>query len=79
MLPYMSTVSIHEAKAKLSSLIEEALSGDEVIIKRRSTPLVKIVPLERIAAGRRIGTAKGLVRIAEDFDAIPEGFEDYVD
>ncbi len=41
----METVTIHEAKAKLSELIEAALSGEEVIIARRKTPLVKIVPL----------------------------------
>lgn len=74
----VSTVTIHEAKAKLSSLIEEALSGEEVIIMRRNTPLVRIVPLEPSYGTRRIGTAKGLVEIADDFDEIPEGFNEYI-
>lgn len=74
----VSTVTIHEAKAKLSSLIEEALSGEEVIIMRRNTPLVRIVPLEPSHGTRRIGTAKGLVEIADDFDEIPDGFNEYI-
>mgnify|MGYP006271140917 CR=1 FL=1 len=74
----MHTVTIHEAKAKLSRLIEEALSGQEVIIARRNTPLVRIVPLEQPGTRRRIGTAKGKITLAPDFDELPEGFENYV-
>lgn len=73
----MSTVQIHEAKAKLSSLIEAALSGEEIIIAKRHRPLVRLVPLTEEDKARKIGTAKGRIRIAEDFDEIPEGFEKY--
>ena len=73
----VSRVTIHEAKAHLSRLIEEALSGEEVIVMRRNKPLVRIVPLEPDEGTRRLGTARGLVEIADDFDEIPEGFEDY--
>jgi prevent-host-death family protein len=73
----MSKVTIHEAKAHLSRLIEEALSGEEVIVMRRNKPLVRIVPLEPDEGARQVGTARGRVHIAEDFDEVPEGFEDY--
>jgi prevent-host-death family protein len=71
-------VTIHEAKATLSRLIEEALSGQEVVIARRNKPLVRIIPLEQPATRRSLGTAKGKITLAEDFDDLPEGFEDYV-
>lgn len=74
----MHTVTIHEAKATLSRLIEEALSGQEVVIARRNKPLVRIIPLEQPATRRSLGTAKGKITLAEDFDDLPEGFEDYV-
>ena len=74
----MSTVTIHEAKATLSRLIEEVLSGEEIIIARRNKPLVKIVPLDSSATIRKIGGAKGMITLASDFDTIPEGFEDYL-
>jgi len=73
----MSTVTIQKAKAHLSSLIERSLQGEEVIIARRNKPLVKIVPLEPAQLGeRKLGTAKGMMWIADDFDETPEGFED---
>ena len=74
----MRTVTIHEAKATLSRLIEEALSGQEVVIARRNKPLVRIVPLEQPATRRSLGTAKGKISLTEDFDDLPEGFQDYV-
>lgn len=74
----METVTIHEAKAKLSELIEAALSGEEVIIAKRKTPLVKIVPLPHVTPERRIGSAKGLIQIANDFNDTPEDFKDYL-
>ena len=74
----MRTVTIHEAKATLSRLIEEALSGQEVVIARRNKPLVRIVPLEQPATRRSMGTAKGKISLTEDFDDLPEGFQDYV-
>jgi len=74
----MGTVTIHEAKAKLSELIEAALSGEEVIISRRKTPLVKIVPLSSSLKKRRLGTAVGKIVISDDFDETPEAFQEYL-
>lgn len=39
-------VTIHAAKTNLSKLIEAALKGEEVIIARGATPVVKIVPVK---------------------------------
>jgi prevent-host-death family protein len=74
----METFTIHEAKAKLSELIEAALSGEEIIIARRKTPLVKIVPLSSSHADRRLGTARGMIQIADDFNETPDDFKDYL-
>jgi prevent-host-death family protein len=75
----MSTVTIHQAKAQLSALIEQSLQGEEVIIARRNKPLVRLVPLEPTHLGeRKLGTAKGMGWMAEDFDETPEGFEEYM-
>jgi prevent-host-death family protein len=75
----MSIVQIHEAKAKLSSLIEAALSGEEIIIAKRNRPLVRLVPLNAEETTRKIGRAKGCIHMADDFDEIPEGFEEYLE
>jgi prevent-host-death family protein len=62
-------VNIHEAKTHLSRLLEQALAGDEVIIKKAGRPLVRLTPVEAAPSPRRLGTAKGQIFIADDFDA----------
>jgi prevent-host-death family protein len=73
----MSVITIHEAKAKLSQLIEKVLRGEEVIIAKRDKPLIRLVPFAEGGSARRIGTAKGRIRIHEDFDSLPDGFDEY--
>lgn len=41
----MPQVTVHTAKTQLSRLIEAALNGEEVIIARGSTPVVRLVPV----------------------------------
>lgn len=72
-------VNIAEAKAHLSDLVRRASLGEEVVIAKDNRPLAKLVPIREESAKRRPGSAKGqILAIADDFDATPEGFEDYV-
>lgn len=74
----MPQFNIAEAKAHLSELVQKAVLGEEIVIARDNKPQVKIVPIKRPAQRRTPGSGKGQVLfIADDFDAIPEGFEDY--
>ena len=61
-------VNIHEAKSNLSKLIERARSGDEVIIAKAGTPMVRLVPVDR-PTKRVFGTAKGLIKFKKGWDA----------
>jgi prevent-host-death family protein len=45
----MGKHSVAEAKSHLSSLIDRALDGDEVIITRHGTPVVEIRPVVKQA------------------------------
>ena len=38
-------VTVHAAKTQLSRLIEAALAGEDVVIARGSTPVVRLVPV----------------------------------
>ena len=38
-------VDVHTAKTQLSKLIEAALAGEDVVIAKGSTPVVKLVPV----------------------------------
>lgn len=70
-------VNISEAKAKLSSLVARALAGEEVVIARDNTPLLRLVPIEKERSRRRPGSARGLVEMSPDFDSPVPGWEDY--
>ena len=66
-------VGVSEAKTNLSRLLEKAMAGEEVIIKRSGRPLVRLTPVKpasgRSAPFRRqIGTAKGQFVVPDDFD-----------
>lgn len=74
----MSKFNIAQAKARFSELVQKAMLGEEVIIAKDNKPVLKLVPLEKPKQPRKPGSAKGKIWMAEDFDAIPEGFEDYV-
>jgi antitoxin (DNA-binding transcriptional repressor) of toxin-antitoxin stability system len=73
----MKPVKMHEAKTNFSRIITLVEGGEEVVIKRDETPVARIVPYAVGAQGRKAGALKGKIRIAPDFDAIPDGFDDY--
>ena len=43
----MAAYNIYDAKTNFSSLIEKAVSGEEVLIAKAGRPLVKLVPLAK--------------------------------
>lgn len=67
--------NVAEAKAHFSTLVRLALQGEEVVIARDNKPLLKLVPVA--VQSRAPGTAKGRIRIADDFDAPLADFGEY--
>jgi prevent-host-death family protein len=45
------SVGMHEAKATLSRLVDAAESGEEVVITRRGTPVVKLQRRRALSVG----------------------------
>lgn len=64
----MKTVNIHAAKTHLSSLVEEALKGEEVIIAKAGKPLVRLTPVATKKVDRKPGRMKGLIEMHPNFD-----------
>jgi len=64
--------NIHLAKSQLSRLIERAVAGEEVIIAKAGMPVARLVPYVQKKRPRRLGLLKGRIRIARDFDQVPE-------
>ena len=68
----MHITNISEAKAQLSALIEQVLAGHEVVIGKAGKPVARLVPFERSKEDRRPGALRGKIRIADDFDELPD-------
>jgi len=68
----MIETSITNAKAHLSSLVEAAIRGEDVILDRGGKPVARIVPFRDPRKVREPGGLEGLV-IPDDFnDPDPE-------
>ncbi len=65
-------VNVYEAKTQLSRLIDRALAGEDVVISRAGKPMVRLVPVPTKPARRTPGSARGQIRLASDFDDLPD-------
>ncbi len=65
----MSVVNVHEAKTRLSNLLERVQAGEEVVIAKAGHPVARLIsytpPRREITPP---GAMKGEIRIDEDFD-----------
>ena len=62
------TVNLYEAKTLLSSLVDQAADGKEIVIAKNGHPMAKLVAF-REKPKRKPGRLKGKIWIAGDFDA----------
>jgi antitoxin (DNA-binding transcriptional repressor) of toxin-antitoxin stability system len=67
----MRTVNMLQAKSSLSRLVEAIEQGQEreIIIARNGRPAAKLVPMDALAPGQRIGVAAGIFKVPESIDA----------
>jgi antitoxin (DNA-binding transcriptional repressor) of toxin-antitoxin stability system len=76
----MQTMPLEQAEGHLAEIVEKLSPGEEVVLTRGDKPVATLRATP--APPReppRFGTLKGsILSIAPDFDAIPEGFEDYL-
>ena len=76
----MKLVNVYEARGQFSKLLDEAEAGEEIVIARNGTPVVRLVPVT--APKRRLGRWQGQVpSLADDEwtasdDAVKEVFSE---
>lgn len=75
----MIRITLQNAKTHLTKLLKNVKKGEEVIITDRDEPIAKLVPIIDIASKskRKIGSARGRIKIADDFGSVPEDFKSY--
>jgi len=66
----MSPVNMLQAKSSLSRLVEAIEQGQEreIVIARNGRPAAKLVPVDTVPAGKRIGIAKGKFKVPDSID-----------
>lgn len=67
----MQAVNMLQAKSSLSRLVEAIEQGQEreIVIARNGRPAAKLVPVNTIPVGQRIGVAKGKFEVPNTIDA----------
>ena len=70
----METVNIHDAKSRLSKLLEGVTQGKPFIIAKAGKPIARVVGIDAPEAGqvKRLGFLTGQVAVPDDFDRMGE-------
>ncbi len=74
----MHQVNLAEATSHLPDLINTAISGEVVFIIKNDQQVVQLVPVVPPQRRPQFGSAKGLIVMADDFDAPLADFGEYM-
>lgn len=75
----MSSVTLQEAQTHLPDLLDRLQPGEECTITKAGVPLAQIKKAELTLWPCKAGSAKGMIRIAADFDEPLEEFKEYME
>ena len=66
-----STITLSDAKARFSEVVERAVNGEEFVVTRMGRAAVRISRFEDRKPRRKLGDLAGQIWIADDFDDWP--------
>jgi prevent-host-death family protein len=69
-------VNLHQARTRLSQLVERAARGEQIVIAKAGKPKAKLAPLQTARRHREPKKLLGITYIAEDFDDPMPDIED---
>ena len=71
-----SVLTLSDAKARFSEIVEKVVGGDEFIITRMGKPVVRISRFDTSAEPRKLGDLAGQIWMSEDFDDWPPDLQE---
>jgi antitoxin (DNA-binding transcriptional repressor) of toxin-antitoxin stability system len=74
MRPSMQNIDINQVIHQLPKLLENI--DDTIIITKKGLPIAKIVGIPNKKKKRQFGSAKGLIKMSDDFNAPLDDFNE---
>ena len=74
----MLNIDINQVKQNFPELIQKTIKNGEVIITKNGQPIAKLIPFTKTKKERKFGTAKGLIKMSDDFDQPIDDFKEYM-
>ncbi len=71
-------IDIDQAGQSLAELVNHVVGGDEVVITKSGKPVAKLTAVSEHKPERQYGSAKGLIKMSDDFDEPLEDFREYM-
>jgi antitoxin (DNA-binding transcriptional repressor) of toxin-antitoxin stability system len=77
----MPQVTVEQATQRLDELVDAAARGEEVVLVRGDRAVARLVSVSNGGTRPcpRFGSARGLIQMADDFDAPMEDFREYME
>lgn len=73
----INRIELDQVAEHLPELIEEVQHGAEIVLTKDDQPIARLVRYSQPMERRQPGSAKGLITLADDWDAPLEDFEEY--
>jgi antitoxin (DNA-binding transcriptional repressor) of toxin-antitoxin stability system len=76
----MTTITLAQAKTQLDELLAKAARGEDVAITSDDGKVFRLILSPATPKGKRglVGSHRGGIWMADDFDETPEDFKDYL-
>ena len=71
-----SILTLSDAKARFSEIVEKVTNGEEFVVTRMGKPVVRITGFVAHGKPRKLGDFAGRIRISEDFDDWPPDLQE---
>ena len=71
-----SILTLSDAKARFSEIVEKATNGDVFVVTRMGKPVVRITRFVAHGQPRKLGDFAGRIRMSEDFDEWPQDLQE---
>jgi antitoxin (DNA-binding transcriptional repressor) of toxin-antitoxin stability system len=75
----MRQINLNEAPNQLNDLVQAAIRGEEIFLVTPKDQVVQLVPVVSPTRRRIFGSAKGMIKMSDDFDAPLEDFNEYLE